>query len=58
MRLEDGAFRAAVLDEGESLTIKREEEPQALSVGTGGMMCFTAQGVPAFELRLGHAGGG
>lgn len=44
MRLEDGAFRAAVLDEGESLTIKREEEPQALSVGTGGMMCFTAQG--------------
>ncbi len=44
MRLEDGAFRAAVLNEGESLTIKREEEPQALSVGTGGMMCFTAQG--------------
>lgn len=44
MRLENGAFRAAVLDEGEQLVIKREQEPKALKTGAGCVLCFTAQG--------------
>lgn len=44
MRLENGAFRAAVLDEGEQLVIKREQEAKALKTGAGCVLCFTAQG--------------
>ena len=44
MRLENGAFRATVLDEGEQLVIKREQEPKALKTGAGCVLCFTAQG--------------